>query len=153
MTTERQALEGAVKRGMIDDQVKQQVAATRLKRICPTCGQTFRAHGVNYKGFCCACCALTHLTAHEKGKITRAIKTGVDVIVIETGKRGKVLAIPDREHALVEVDGVQATYGPKEIEKIQYLPVTHMGTCGKALSAQLTALPVKKIEPVEEKES
>jgi len=84
---------------------------------------------VGHKGFCCACCAEAWGNLREKGMLDRRIAKGVEVLIMDTGEGGVVTSVTSETLALVSVGRTEAALGPKDIERIQYLSVSHFGDC------------------------
>lgn len=149
--TQRQAVEAARKRSLINGDEAQAAAPTRHRRHCPACGNTFLPLSVGHMGFCCACCAEAWGNLREKGTLDRRIAKGVEVLIMDTGEIGVVESVTSETLALVRIGRTEAALGPKDIERMQYLDVKHFNDCGRGKNpfARTTSNPEAETPPAE----
>lgn len=138
MTVKRKDLAGAKKRGLVSKREVESVKPTRHRRHCPACGDSFLPQTANHRGFDCACCAFEWGELRDRGQLDRRIGTGVEVVLLQDGLVGVVQRVPTTDQAEVRMeDGRALTVGPKDVERIQYLQVTHRADCRRNRSIAL----------------
>lgn len=138
--TERQALKAAKKRGLVTKREAESLKPTRHRRHCPACGDSFLPQTANHRGFDCACCAFEWGELKDKGALDRRVGTGVEVVLLQDGLVGVVQRVLTAGQAEVRMEDARVlVVGPRDVERIQYLQVTHRADCPRNRSVALKA--------------